>query len=193
MRQDGLVAGAAAAADGAAPSMEKAQAEPGAFRLGEQRPDGRANFVIRGDVTAILIAVGITDHHLLQIILRRQHGAAERQRKKIAHDGRAIPQIVDGFEQRHDAQTGLRSVAGHEQACLLHQNEGLQQIRHAFGLGDDVICHCPRPETRSQRRGHQCDLEFARGFVRILTVRRAQHPGAGEFTKKQRYLFGFRH
>ena len=64
--EDGLVAGAAAAAHGAAPAVEQAQAHAEFIRQGHELPRGLVELPVARQEAAVLVAVRIAEHHFLQ-------------------------------------------------------------------------------------------------------------------------------
>ena len=81
LRQDGVVARAAAAADRPAAAVEQPQADLAALEDVDQRHLGLVELPARGQEAAVLVAVGIADHHLL-------HAAAAFQQARVVRDGR---------------------------------------------------------------------------------------------------------
>src|SRR5690606_23073837 len=66
LREDRLVARAAAAPDGTAPPVEEAQPQAVSPEQLDETDFRLVQLPARGDVAAVLVAVGIADHHLLQ-------------------------------------------------------------------------------------------------------------------------------
>jgi hypothetical protein len=66
LRQDRLVARAAAAADGAAAAVEQAQAHAGALEDLDQFQLGLVQLPVRGQEAAVLVRVRIAEHDFLQ-------------------------------------------------------------------------------------------------------------------------------
>ena len=65
LRQDGVIARPAAAADRAAAAVEQPQAHVVALEHLDQFDLGLVELPVRGEVAAVLVAVGIAEHHLL--------------------------------------------------------------------------------------------------------------------------------
>ena len=92
----------AAATDGAAATVKQAQADAvGPAKL-DQADFGLVELPARRDVTAILVAVGVAEHDLLQAAAAVDQATVRRDRQEPIHDLDAVAQIRDGLEQRHD-------------------------------------------------------------------------------------------
>ena len=129
LRSDGVAGRRAAAADRAAAPMEKRDRD--AF-LDAHRREPRLRFVelpVRRQKAAVLIAVGIADHHLLQIALTLGAALDDRYPQQLAHDRRRVSQVGNGLEQRHDRQRAidaLRTLA--HKPGFLGEHIGAQHI-----------------------------------------------------------------
>ena len=185
---DGVEAGAAAAPHRAAAAMEEAHADAALLAQRHQPGDAGIDFPVGGDVAAILVAVGIADHHFLQIALAGDHGAHQRGIEIGAHHRGAVAQILDGLEQRHDAQPRLRCLGpGRNRPGFLHQQRGFQQVgRRCAALEITYWATAPSPKVCFQRRGLVGNGQFARRLGRIVGIGRAQGPGMGQFAQQQR-------
>src|SRR5262249_16880403 len=109
LRNDGVIARPAAAADRTAAAVEQAQPDVGAFKNFDQPDPGLVELPAGGDEAAILVAVGITEHHLLHRAAAVDQFPVIVQRQHAIHDAAGGLQILDGFEQRHyvdDAAAG---------------------------------------------------------------------------------------
>src|SRR6185503_18590173 len=84
---------ATAASDGPAAAMKEAQANAARLRRCDQLDDRRADFPVRGYIPAVLIAVGVADHDLDEIVLSGHQGAAEGKIEKSRHDLWACTEI----------------------------------------------------------------------------------------------------
>ena len=82
LRQDGVVAGAAAAADGAAAPVEEPQPDSGLTRGFDQVQFRAVQRPVRGQVAAVLIGVGVAEHHFLAVPARGHQAAVQR---KVQH------------------------------------------------------------------------------------------------------------
>src|SRR5438445_555882 len=67
LREHRFVARPAAAADGAAAAVEQAQPHAARVALYEQRLGRLVERPVRGEIAAVLVAVGIAEHHLLLV------------------------------------------------------------------------------------------------------------------------------
>ena len=186
-RADRVIAGTAAAAHRAATAMEKAHANARLLPQRHQPGDAHADFPVGGDITAILVAVGIANHHFLQIVLCAQHGAYQRMGEIFPHYRLALAQVGHGFEQRHDAQGRPGRIARHKQPGLLHQDSGFQHVRNTGRLGDDVVGHCAIAEAALQQGGTIGDLQLAQGFGGVFGIRRTQRARAGKLGQQHIY------
>ena len=104
LRGDGVAGRRAAARHRAAASMEEGDGDALlASDLGEARLR-LEQLPVRRQEAAVLVGVGIADHHLLQIALPARRAAHDRNLQEIAHDRRRGAQIADRLEERHDRQ-----------------------------------------------------------------------------------------
>ena len=101
--EDGVVARAAAAADGAAATVEEPQPDSGLARRLDQIELGAVQRPVGGEVAAVLVRVGVAEHHFLAVAARGHHRAVQRKVQRRFENRRAALQVVDGLEQRHDA------------------------------------------------------------------------------------------
>ena len=130
----------------------------------EQPSDGGIDFPGGGDVAAILVAVGIADHHFLQIALRPHHRARQRRGEIGVHHDGGVAQILHRLEQRHHAQADLGNIARQEQTGLLHQQCGFEQVGGTGRLGNHILRHRAFAETGLQRGGLVGDRQLPRGL-----------------------------
>ena len=103
LRQDGVVAGAAAAADGAAATVEEPQPDSGLAGGLDEVQLGAVQRPVGGQVAAVLVGVGVAEHDLLAVAARRHQRPVQRKIKRRFENRRATLQVVDRLEQRHDA------------------------------------------------------------------------------------------
>jgi hypothetical protein len=108
---DSALGGRPAAGDGAAAAVEKGDAYPGRIAKGGESGLCLEEFPVGGKIAAILVAVGIADHHFLHVALPADAAANHRNRQDLAHDGGRGAQVGYGFEQRHHGQ-GAQLDAG---------------------------------------------------------------------------------
>ncbi len=67
-------------------------------------------------------------------------------------------------------------IAGREEADLLHQHVGLQQVGDRSGLGDHVGVDRPRPVEDAGGGGRAQHRQLAQRLVRIVGQRRSERP-----------------
>ena len=152
-----------------------------------QPGDGGTGFPIGGEIAAILIAVGVADHHFLDATLSLQHGAYSRQIEISPHHIDAGAQIVDGLEQWNDAHASAGLLTRREKSRLLHQQGSLQEIGYALRLRDHVIGDRAGSEALFQQGRLVGDIEFALGVFGVAPIRRAQQTRRRQFLEQQRY------
>ncbi len=107
-------------------------AEPGELAL------GLVELPVRRDEAAVLVRIGIADHHLLHPALPAGGAAHHRHAEQVTHDGGRGAQVVDGLEQgddRQGADLGPRGVEEHPR--LLGQQVGAEDVRHRAGHRQD--------------------------------------------------------
>ena len=180
LRRDGAPRRRAAAGDRAAAAMKEGDryarigADLGQLRLGLRQ------FPVRGDEAAILVGIGIADHHFLHAALPMGAAADERHGERLAHDRGRGAEIADGLEQRHDGK-GADFGAGRieKRPALFGEDIGAEDIvdraRHRQDEGADGVAveHVPR---RSRLREHVDQFgRFGREFGN--EVRAGQRPG----------------
>ena len=99
--EDRVVARAAAAADRAAAAVEQADAHAVLAEDLDQADLGLVQFPARGDEAAVLVGIGIAEHHLLLAALRIDEPAIFGNRQQAVHDADAGAQVLDRLEQRN--------------------------------------------------------------------------------------------
>ena len=140
LRQNGIVARAAAATDCAAPAVEQAEFQAVFAEYFYQFQFCLIQLPVGRDVAAVLVAVRITQHHFLGVSPVGQQPAVVGNGEQFVHDGPAAAQVLDGFKQRDDID--VQRIAAFQQACLLQHQCQFQHVAHRIGLGDDVIGQC---------------------------------------------------
>ena len=98
-----------------------------------------------GGYAAVLVAVAVADHHLLDRLVRpigrlppRQAGPGYRMRQEMIQDVGCSLEIVDGLEQRdHRQQADRLPVLKPQQAGLARQHVHHQQVREPTCHADD--------------------------------------------------------
>ena len=202
LRQDGLVAGPAAAPHRAAAAVEQAQPQRraagpavGPLALVEQR--GQRHFhpverPVAHQDAAVLVAVGIAQHHLLRAAAGAQHVGHAGQGQELAHDGLGAPQVGNGLEQRHHHQPGARRLGGAlgqralQQADLLLQQQHLEQVAHLLGVADDGVAHGGRAQRLAQGLRGLEHRQLLDGQRAVAGARHAQRSRVGQQAQQQR-------
>ena len=82
LREDGLVGRAAAAADRAAAAVEEAKREPVPLRQRRQARLGLVELPDRGEEAAVLVAVGVAEHHLDDAPPAPAHDGHDRRERR---------------------------------------------------------------------------------------------------------------
>ena len=157
----------------------------------DQRELGAVERPVRGEVAAVLVAVRVTEHHLLPPAASVEPRAVAGQRERVAHDTRAACEIVDRLEQRHDVD-GERIAA--QQPDLLQQHRDFEQVGNRLALRDHVVRQrrrrrsaggCPRRRRGSRARNARApsttDAESAAGAglrARVRAARCARLPAS---------------
>ncbi len=104
LRQDRVVAWTAAAPDRAAAPMEEADAHAMLAEDFDQADLRLVKLPARGDEAAVLVRIGIAEHHLLLAALRIDQLAVLGEGKELIHHADAVAQVLDRLEQRHERQ-----------------------------------------------------------------------------------------
>ncbi len=97
----------------------------------EQLPAGR-------QVAAVLVAVGIPEHHFLRLAPRVEHARVHRNRQQRVHRAGRVAQVRDRLEQRDDVAVQA-CVGGTVQADFAQQQHHLEHVGHAVALRDHVV------------------------------------------------------
>ena len=114
LRQDRVVTGAAAATDSAAASVKQAQFDAVFREHFHQFDFCLVQLPVCSEIAAVLVAVGVAQHHFLRVAAAEQQLAIPRNGKQLVHDDSAAAQVFDGFEQRDDVD--MQRVAALQQA-----------------------------------------------------------------------------
>ena len=94
----------------------------------------------RGQEATILVAVGVTEHHLLCATTALQEAQVLRHGEELVHDAAAVAQVGDGLEQRDNVHVEL-ALARPQQSGLLEQQPDLEKVRDPVRLRDHVVGH----------------------------------------------------
>ena len=139
--EDRLVGRTAAASYRATAAVEDTQGH--AVLGGEllQGDLGPVNLPVAGEEAGILVAVRVSEHHLLKrfalLTAGDQELAVEGIGEQAPHHGRGALQILHGLEQGNDQQVGAPGEGIH-QARLLGQEEYFEQVGHRVTHRDHV-------------------------------------------------------
>ncbi|GLE51043.1 hypothetical protein ATCCBAA256_06290 [Mycobacterium montefiorense] len=126
LREDGLVAGSAAAPDGAAATMEEPQPNSGFPSHFDQRQLGSIDRPIRGEVSTVLVGVGVAEHHFLAVAPSRHQCPIDREFQHRVQYLRTVVQVVDRLEQRGNTDGAIGFGSGDiQQPGLFEQDRGL--------------------------------------------------------------------
>ena len=120
LRQNRIIAWAAAATDRAAAAMEQAHRDAVFAEDIDELNFGLIELPARGNKTAIFVAVRIAEHDFLHVATVFDQSAIGRVREGRFHNGSAGLQIADGFKERDDIDVG-RTVCG-QQAHFFQKN-----------------------------------------------------------------------
>ena len=125
--------------DRSAASVEQLHRDSGLGKDWRKRARCLEQFPCRGQITAILVGIGVADHHFLMAARLRERTHRQQREKCLHGRGRGL-QIGDGFEQRyrHDAGRRRAVVGDAVEARLFEQHIDLEHVGHAFGLADIV-------------------------------------------------------
>ena len=183
LREDRVEARPAAAADGAAAAVEEAQLDAVVAKRVDERELRPIERPVGGQVPAVLVAVGIAEHHLLPAVAALEPAAVEGERERVAHDRRRALEIVDGLEQRNDVD---RERLAAQQADFLQQDRDFEQVGDRLAFRDHVI---------RQRRGAVAAMDVRRNLehrqlgtrqVGIREMRRMQETRASKLALQHR-------
>ncbi len=109
LREDRLVRRPAAAPDRAAAPVEEPQLDAVRRERVDQPHLGAIQRPVRGQIAAVLVAVGVAEHHFLPVVAAGDERRYGRLRERVAHDRAAAREVVDRLEQRHDVDARARS------------------------------------------------------------------------------------
>ena len=121
----------------------------------------------RTDKTAILVAVGIAQHHLDGAIPHPQTAMGQRDRKEIVENVGRVAQIRDRLEQRHDAQVQRFGAEPRMARQKVDAENIVAGPRHRQDEGADGIGVVRLPRALHQRQQVQ---HLARVGVQPLAV-----------------------
>lgn len=93
---------------------------------------------VRREVAAVLVRIGVPDHHFLDVAVRTQAALHQRHREQLLQDRGRAAQVRDGLQQRHHRQRaalGRQRVV--EQARVLGEQVDAQHVGRAMGHAED--------------------------------------------------------
>ena len=182
--EDRLVARAAAAPDRAAAAVEEADAHAVLAEHFDQPDLGFVKLPARGDEAAVLVGVGIGEHHLLLAAAQIDELAVLGNRQQPVHHADAGAQVVDRLEQRNQRQR-RGSGGGVDEAGLLHQQRELEHVRHAVAVRNDrgangggTVFGADRPRGAEER-------QFARRLLPVSVERRDERARRNELLTQE--------
>ena len=138
LRQDRLVARTSAAAHRPATAVEQTKRNAVTPEDLDQRNLGLVELPARSHEAAVLVRVGIAEHHLLNVAARNEEPPVLRNPQEIVHDTGTLTEIRNGLEERHDVEIE-RAFRRSQQASLLQEHADLEHVRRATGLRDHVV------------------------------------------------------
>ena len=99
-------------------------------------------------------------------------GTVQRKVECRFQDRRSTLEVVDGLEQRHDADRRVGMFRRRvQQPGLLEQHRRLEHVRHRLAHRDDVVRHGRTAEDVHRPRGRGDDVEFLARQLRQFGVR----------------------
>ena len=137
LREDRVVARATAAADRAAAAVEETQ--PHAVRNGHvtQGTLRAVDRPLRGGDARLLVGVGVAEHDLLHVAAQRDEAPVGRVAQQLIEHPTGVAQLVNGLEQRHEADAGDTAVEV-DQTRLAGEQHGGEYVVGAAGHRHDV-------------------------------------------------------
>ncbi|MNV30605.1 hypothetical protein D3C71_1218820 [compost metagenome] len=147
---------------------------------------------VAGEDAAVFVAVAVAEHDVLlatAALHQRRHAG---QCIELAHDGRGVAQVFDGFEQRHHDEVvlGLGVQGSIHQAHFLLQQQHFEQVAHRFGVADDVVADGFVAEALAHDAGGFEDGQLALCMGRVFGTHHAQGAGVVQQLDQQGTLGG---
>ena len=135
-------------------------------------------------VAAVLVAVGVAEHDLLEATARREVRRVGRIREESGHHRLGAFEILDRLEERHHVERRMHGVArAAPESRFAVQQQHLEKIARCVGHADHGSAD--RRRISLDRRPH--DLERREQFARRLACRRTaaeQRPVGREFPRE---------
>ena len=124
---------------------------------------------LRHEVAAVLIRVGVADHHFLNIPESRHSASVGGEGEQAIDDLGARPQVVDRLEQGGDVERVETRVIG--------ENRDFEDIAHRLGLRDDQLTEhlAPMAFLSAGRCIEHRQLREHRGLGSVPECRSALH------------------
>ncbi len=150
--EDGAMGGASAAADRASAAMEEAERDASFAGHLVQRAVRLPYLPCAGNHAAILVGVGVAEHHFLPMVPGFEQRLVGGGGPELAADGGRVAQVVDGLEERDGLQAGIGAVGAARRADAAFDADAgeagePEDLEHVFGAGgsaDDVARECLR-------------------------------------------------
>ncbi len=191
LRQDGLVAWAAATADRATSPVKHAQLDVVCIgQLVEQLDQCNfcaVEFPVAGKDAAVLVAVRIAQHDVLLGATALYELGNAGQGIELAHDGCGISQVFNGLEQgdHYEVVGGMVVQRAVHQADFLLQQQHFQQVAHGFGVADDVVTYRLLAKACTGHKGGFKNGQLTGCMCGIAGADHAQWPGVIEKPDQQ--------
>ena len=122
-----------------------------------------------GGDAAVLVRVGVAEHHLLQIAPQRDHPPVRRLAQQVVEQRPGRVELVDGLEQRHEVDA-RHAGAEVDEPCVACEHGGGEDVVDALDHRDDValdrfvaVAVEGLPDHGEDPRGPRCVLVERRG------------------------------
>ncbi len=143
---------------------------------------------VRPPVAAVLVAVRVPEHHLLEIPPRRQVRPVGGVREQRPHQRPCLLQVRHRLEQRHDVEIARHHTVGPPpKPHLLHQQQHRQQVADVMRHADDVAADGGRVLLALLPQQLE-NLEHRAGVVAQLPARGRQRPRVAQLAPQHRDL-----
>ena len=139
LRINSAVSRATATADRTAAAVKQAQLYAAFLRHLVQRAVGTKDLPGTGEHAAILVGVGIPQHHLLGVVPRFEELAITARLPQLAANHGCVAQIFDRFKQGHRHQARIVRSALDAHPAQPGQPNHIQNIFGARRTTDDVV------------------------------------------------------
>jgi len=164
--------------------MEEAEPDAMALEHLDERDLGLVELPARGEKAAVLVAVGIAEHHLLGHPPALQQPAVLWNREQLVHDPAAFAQVADRLEERHDVDVETR-LGRAQQPRLLEEEGRLEHVGDAVRLRDHIVRHRCRAVAPMRLAGGVEDRQLRRGLLGIFDEGRGEEAGGGELAEQR--------